>query len=807
MHLCPLLSLLPAALAAVIVQKRAEPAPLITPRNAEIIPEKYIVKFKEGSEMSILDEAINGLAGDADHIYHHTFKGFAIGLKEDALKKLRDHPQVDYIEKDSISRISAVARQTGAPWGLARISTDRPGSQEYSYDQSGGEGTCAYVIDTGIDDSHPDFEGRASQLVSFVQGENQDGNGHGTHVAGTIGSLSYGVAKKTRIFGVKVLSDGGSGTNSAIISGMDYVARDMNRRRCPKGVVANMSLGGQFSEAINQAAAALVRSGVFVAVAAGNENQDASYVSPASEPSVCTVGGTSSDDSRYTMSNWGASVDILAPAVQVLSTRAGGGSVALTGTSMATPHVVGLAAYLGALEGIKGGPDLCRRIQELAHKDVVFDQPQALPSYPIVVMRKPVWNLSLDLRSHSPAPGPKLESPSPTQGRRRRSAISIASGLRPSKEKLQKLWAGAKSPSGKEDDVNELGNVVCLADVQMGALHVPPVPPRPRGQTDASANDLTGEDDSDETLKKVASPTRPPPPPPPPLMWRSLLSSSPFPPPPHPPPMCPPPSVPSVSRIGREAAGGEDEEGEEEEKPPALPKRPTLTDRRRVNPRIRDIGQLESGGVNRTSSVSTIARQYRELVEYPDDATLDQADIVAAAGCLGRRLSRRIAVHESTESRRRSQLMPSPVFDDENLDDDVEDVVMRDDSPRKPDGISSLMTPPATPPAAQQEKSPTKQDKYEDEAPAQAALRLQIGMELLTRELASAMENQSSSDASGLQLWVMIGAYERLRDQISAAEPQNGEAKNAIDSWLKALQTIHQKMADEAAMGESDYED
>ncbi|RCI10083.1 hypothetical protein L249_8561 [Ophiocordyceps polyrhachis-furcata BCC 54312] len=411
--------------------------------------------------------------------------------------------------------------------------------------------------------------------------------------------------------------------------------------------------------------------------------------------------------------------------------------------------------------------------------------PPSEPQHPVVyhlllsvVMRKPVWNLSLDLRSHSPAPGPKSESPSPTHGRRRRSAISIASGLRPSKEKLQKLWAGAKSPSGKEDDANELGHVVSLADVQMGALQAPPVAPRPCGQTDAGANDSIDE----PKLAKVASPTRPPPPPPPPLMWRSLLPSSPF--PPH--PMCPPPSIPSPSQ-------------DEKLQPPALPKRPPFTDRRR----IRDIGQLEPVGVNRTSSVSTMARQYRELVEYPDDIILDQADLVAAAGCLGRRLSRRSAVHD----RRRSRLVPSKaVSDDENLVG-LEDGMVQDDSPRQPDGISSLMTPPATPPPAQQEKPPTKQDKYEDEAPAQAALRLQIGMELLTRELASAMEDQSSGDASGLQLWVMIGAYERLRDQISAAEPQNGEARNAIESWLKALQTIHQKMADEAATGESDYGD
>lgn len=163
-----------------------------------------------------------------------------------------------------------------------------------------------------------------------MEGEESDGNGHGTHVAGTIGSTTYGVAKKTQIFGVKVLDDKGSGPNSAIIAGLQYVARDKAQRRCPNGVVANLSLSGKASVALNQAAADLVRSGVFLGVAAGNENKDASEFSPASEPSVCTVGGTAKDDSRYKNSNYGRDVNILAPGVDILSLKAGGGTVSPT---------------------------------------------------------------------------------------------------------------------------------------------------------------------------------------------------------------------------------------------------------------------------------------------------------------------------------------------------------------------------------------------------------------------------------------------------------------------------------------------
>lgn len=369
-----LTALLPLAL-AVPAARRGELAPLIKARDAEaLIADKYIVKFREGAEVAALDDAVSALSAGAEHVYNAAFKGFAGTLDAAQLESLRAHPDVEFIEQDAVVTINTIVAQGGAPWGLGRISSRTAGSTTYVYDDSAGTGTCAYVIDTGVEDSHPEFQGRAAQVASFIAGDNTDGHGHGTHVAGTIGSASYGVAKNTRIFGVKVLDDGGSGSWSGVIAGIDWVAQDWPTRVCT-AAVANMSLGGGYSASVNAAAAALVASGVFLGVAAGNSADDAQYYSPASEPSACTVGATDSTDSISYYSNYGSLVDIFAPGSDVLSTWIGGSTNTISGTSMATPHIVGLGAYLAGLEGFPGPAALCARIQALATPNVLSGIP------------------------------------------------------------------------------------------------------------------------------------------------------------------------------------------------------------------------------------------------------------------------------------------------------------------------------------------------------------------------------------------------------------------------------------------------
>ncbi|KAG6296147.1 Cuticle-degrading protease [Claviceps purpurea] len=381
MQLSILLALLPAILAAPAVETRGQPAPLLAPQGLDIVADKYIVKFKDGISSLAVDETLSVLQAKADFVYKHAFNGFAGHLTKDELKTLRDRPDVEYVEKDALMHINAFVTQPGAPWGLGRISHRAKGNSNYRFDNSAGAGTCAYIIDTGIEAGHPQFEGRATFLKSFVSGQNADGNGHGTHCAGTIGSKTYGVAKKVKLYGVKVLNDAGSGPYSAIIAGMDYVAQDARTRACPKGAIASMSLGGAKSTAVNQAAAALVRSGVFLAVAAGNNNRDAANTSPASEVTACTVGATDINDNRSTFSNYGPVVDIFAPGTDILSTWLGGTTRSISGTSMATPHIAGLAAYLFALEGRSNPVALCKRMQSLSTKNVIRNVPAGTVNY------------------------------------------------------------------------------------------------------------------------------------------------------------------------------------------------------------------------------------------------------------------------------------------------------------------------------------------------------------------------------------------------------------------------------------------
>ncbi|KAL7788188.1 serine protease precursor [Trichoderma ceciliae] len=373
MRASSLLALLPLAMAA--PSRRASPAPVLIPHGAQLVEGKYIVKMKAEAHVAAVDAAIAGIKADADHTYAHSLTGFAAKLIPEELERLRNDPNVDYIEQDAIATIMEIVTENSADWGLARISSKKPDTTTYTYDSSAGEGTCAYVIDTGIDVQHPEFEGRAEWLENFTgDGQDIDGHGHGTHVSGTIAGKTYGVAKKANLFAVKVLNSSGQGSNSVIIAGMDFVAKDATGQECPKGVVVNMSLGGIKSDAVNQAAANITGAGLFLAVAAGNDAIDASDYSPASAPSACTVGATEKDDALANYSNIGQAVDILAPGTNITSAWPGNKTNILSGTSMASPHVAGLGAYLLGLGQKVGG--LCDTIASSALKGVIRDVPQ-----------------------------------------------------------------------------------------------------------------------------------------------------------------------------------------------------------------------------------------------------------------------------------------------------------------------------------------------------------------------------------------------------------------------------------------------
>ncbi|KAF2001930.1 subtilisin-like serine protease-like protein PR1A [Amniculicola lignicola CBS 123094] len=373
MQLSLLFALLPVVLAA----------PPIQPGDGVPIKDQYVVVLKSDLVGASLMQAQKMVTTGVIQTFDvGTFKGFSAKISKDALAQIKKLDSVAYVEQDKIITVnfeaekSAYKNQTGAPWGLARISSRTKGKTNYLYHESAGAGTCSYVIDTGIDVTHTNFQGRATWLSNHAgDGSNTDGNGHGTHCAGTIGSKTYGVAKKTKLYAVKVLNAAGSGTLSGVIAGINFAANDAQTRDCPNGTFANLSLGGAKSDALNAAAAAAVNSGLFLGVAAGNSATDAKDFSPASEPTVFTVGATDIVDEMAWFSNFGAIVDAFAPGVDVLSTWPGNTTNTISGTSMATPHLVGLAAYLSTLEGKRTPANLTSRIRNLCHRRILTGIP------------------------------------------------------------------------------------------------------------------------------------------------------------------------------------------------------------------------------------------------------------------------------------------------------------------------------------------------------------------------------------------------------------------------------------------------
>ncbi|KXX79666.1 Subtilisin-like protease 6 [Madurella mycetomatis] len=364
--------------------------PISNPGVQNAIPHKFIVVYNDtfsdddvAAHEDIVIKTISKrnigkrspLTGQLLSTLVNTFKvgpWRAMSLEADDLliNEIFSANEVEYIEQDAYININARAVQGRATSGLARISHARPArGGAYIFDDSAGEGITAFVVDTGIRVTHSEFEGRATWGANFVDNDDTDGNGHGTHVAGTIGGLNFGVAKKVELVAVKVLDADGGGTNSGVIAGMQFVAETAERNGLGGKAIMNMSLGGSRSRAVNSAINQVEAAGVVPVVAAGNEDQDTANTSPGSAEAAITVGAIDqTNDRRADFSNFGPLVDVFAPGVNVLSawSTSDNATRSISGTSMASPHVAGIAAYLMALEDITGVQAVADRIKELA---------------------------------------------------------------------------------------------------------------------------------------------------------------------------------------------------------------------------------------------------------------------------------------------------------------------------------------------------------------------------------------------------------------------------------------------------------
>jgi subtilisin family serine protease len=361
-----------AALAAAGIGVTAGPAAAAPSTGAPTA--SYIVTLAPGSVPAPVARLVTGLGGRVTHQYSSALTGFAVTLPAAAAQQLSALPGVVSVETDLPLTLDTT--QFAATWGLDR-SDQRvlPLSNSYSYNATGA-GVTAYVIDTGIEFAHTDFGGRATSGYDAVDGGSADDcNGHGTHVAGTVGGSVYGVAKGVRLVAVRVLDCAGSGSTSGVIAGIDWVTAN---HQAGQPAVANMSLGGGTSSTLDRAVSRAISDGVTFAVAAGNGNalgipQDACTSSPGRVTAALTVGASDSSDAPASFSNYGSCVDLFAPGVAITSDwyTSTSATNTISGTSMATPHVTGVAALYLQTHTSASPATVSSAVRVLTTKDAV----------------------------------------------------------------------------------------------------------------------------------------------------------------------------------------------------------------------------------------------------------------------------------------------------------------------------------------------------------------------------------------------------------------------------------------------------
>ncbi|KAL2673963.1 hypothetical protein Neosp_012409 [[Neocosmospora] mangrovei] len=389
-------AILPAALAAPLASNYK--------LQEEVIPGKYIVTLKTDSDAVTVESHLHwvedvhrrslskrstvGIQSTYNATHWHGYFG---EFDEDTIKEIEASPEVAFIEPDHKIHLQgddedgkvylweqpgqiskrALTTQQGATWGLGTISHREPGSTSYTYDTSAGANSYAYVVDSGVQVNHSEFEGRAIAGHNVFSGAHVDTIGHGTHVAGTIAGKTYGVAKKAQIISVKVFQGRESSTSSTL-EGFNWAVNDIvSKKRAGRSVI-NLSLGGPTSRAWTAAIASAYKSGILAVVAAGNGDEDgnplpASGQSPANAPNALTVGAIDSNWNPTSFTNYGPEVDIMAPGGRIESAGIGSSdAVAIkSGTSMACPHVAGLALYLQVKENLTTPDAVTKRIKAL----------------------------------------------------------------------------------------------------------------------------------------------------------------------------------------------------------------------------------------------------------------------------------------------------------------------------------------------------------------------------------------------------------------------------------------------------------